>query len=178
MKKIISAVLVLSMMLSLTACMGKKVKEYDADGVVKVLTDNLGIPAGEVHRSEVEAKGDNPPATSITSKYHGARITCMITSANYAKSVFDKNYGNFMNEFNSDNKFDGNCINGSDDNSGYIVIQGDHHGVSLFGDRYRTSKLYAAYYRAGSMVIMIVPEDGGMIQDVGEVIDEFGFPNV
>ena len=178
MRKVIALVMVLAMMMSVAACAGKTVKELDAQSAAAILTDKLGIPADEVKTSETEANGGVPAATTVTAKYNNIRINVMISNTDYSKQLWDKTYNQFVDEFNKSNMFSGNYWSNSGDDNGYVVIKGEKTDTSIFGDRYRTSKIYAGYYYAGSMIVMILPEQPEVDEDVGKVIDAFGFPGL
>lgn len=179
-KKTAALVMAFAMLLSLTSC--GKVKEYDVDGITSVLEDKLGIEEDHIYISEIEGSGDIPGGTSISAQYEDARINVLIADdADKLKDLFEGYYDDLTGTLD-DGDFDGSYKNALTDNFGYVVVKGEQAGSTL-GSRFATGSIYAGLYYTGSMFVMIIPEslgdsDDGMTDNVGVVIDAFGFPNV
>lgn len=165
----------LVMLFSLAGCK-TKVKEYDKDSLVSALESELNIDEDDMYisRSESDVSG-HPSADCVTASYKDARINAFFCdNATSAKEVFAAYYTEFENTFNQDGQFKGTYAADKTDDYGYIVINGDMSGVSIFGDRYRAGSLHAGLYHNGSMLIMIIPSNPDGIDNAGEIIEALG----
>ena len=175
----VSVVLVISMLFSLAAC-SSKVKEYDKDSLTAVLKDELGISDDDINLARNE-KGTNqyPAADIVTAAYKEARINCYFCDDEAdAKKYFEDQYDQFCESFDKNDQFKGSSEFTSGGSYGYIVLNGDNTGTSIFGTLHMTGPVHAAFYYSGSMVMLIMPSGNETGTAVTEIIDALGYPDV
>ena len=177
--KLLALGMSLVMLFSLAGCK-TKVKEYDKDSFVAVMTDKLGIPDSDIYSARNEGDNEHPAADVYTTVYKNARINAYFCDdAKAAKKEFDDMWSDFDASFNQHDQFNGNFIgSNTEDDFGYIVINGDNSEVSIFGSIFATGHMHAGLYYSGSMLVMIMPAQmDGTTDEVTDVISALGFPD-
>ena len=180
-KSAIALIMAVSMLFSMTACTSG-VKEYDEDSFKKVLEDDLKIDEDDIIIAKSDSSNGSPDAMIITAVNGCARVIAYFCDdEDDAKDYFENEYEEFENSFKT-KSFKGNYSYLKTDSYGYIVLNGHDSGTTIFGDLHRTGPIYAGVYYKGSMLVYIMPEgiqkEGKADDDLSELIDAFGFPNV
>lgn len=178
----VTALTVSAVMLLTSSCAAKKeeelIKEYDEDTLVGFLEEELDIDEDDIYITDSEdAEIRVPDGVNITCPYGRARLNAFIfEDEDDARNVFEDYYDMFEDTFNVNDQFEGDYDEEFEDDYGYITLEGDNAGTTIFGDRYMYGGICGGIYYAGHMVILIYPEGPDARHDVEDLIDAFGYP--
>ena len=178
-RSFLSVLLTTAMLFSLTSC-SRKLKEYDEETLTGILVNKLNIDEDDIYSvRNPEGQNDAPAGTVVTAVYNDARINVLFCdSADSAYDYFQREYDEFSDTFNQNGQFDGTLESECDKGNGYIIVNGEDIGSTLFGDRFATGSFHAGFYYTGSTIIVVLPEDFGNTDDVSTIISVLGYPDV
>lgn len=179
----ITALSVAVVMLFTSSCAASKeeiIKEYDEDSLVKFLEEELDIDEDDIYIIDSEdAQISVPDGVNITCRYDRARLNAYIfDDEDDARDMFEDYYDQFEETFNVNDQFEGDYDEEFEDDYGYITLEGDNAGATIFGDMYVYGGICGGIYYRGHMVIVICPEGPDSRHDVEDLVAAFGYPYV